>query len=158
VLSLAASSAADAALRELLAAVERTEAAADATGSAWNSAWSSIVGSESTSAAVRSDAHAMRSLYDSLRVKRAKLETDDDARAFIATVAQNTDTSQVEAVAAFTSLGGGVKTIAADTAKDAGRELAAVGGGWLTVLKASPYLVAGFLLVVGWSWFGRRRS
>ena len=153
-LSPTAAAAADAALRQLEGATAQIVAAGEDAGG-W---FSTLIGAESTAAALRSQAAAARKLLETLRAKRGTLASDDDARRFVLTIGEHTDTSLVREVAALLSAPRAVATIAAESAKDAGRELQATGKAALNVLRVGPYLLVGLAVLWVFLSAGGRRG
>jgi len=157
-LSPAATEAVNASLAELRAATLRAEAAAASASGGINAWWAGVLGADSSVSALHTNAKAARTLLEALTGKAARLDTDDEARELVRTVAAFTDTSHIEAAAAFLTPGAAAAEVAAGTARDLGAVASGIGGSWLAILKASPFLVVAFLLVVGWSWLGRRHE
>ena len=152
-----AASTADAALEALARAADQLDRIAAAASEGINGWWAGVIGADSTLAALRTNATATRTLLETMRAKRARLSTDAEAADFVATINANTDTGLSVKIADGLTPAGAVREVGGDTLKDLGNAAAGVGAGWLAVLKASPFLVAGLLLAVAWSW-GRRRG
>ncbi|MBK9497089.1 MAG: hypothetical protein IPO08_21760 [Xanthomonadales bacterium] len=157
-LSPAAATAVQAALTELRAATARIEkAAADASGgfAGW---WASTIGADSTTAAMRSQAAAAQSLLTVMEGKARALTSDAAADDFVRVVGEHTDTSGIEAVRSFLSPAGAVREVGGDTVRDLAGVAVGVGEGWLSILKASPYIMAALALVWLWSWLPKRKA
>ncbi len=157
-LSPAAASTADAALAALGAAAEKMDRLAEAAASGVAGWWASTVGADSSLSALRSDAKATRTLYETMKRKRPGLATDEEADTFVRVINRNTDTGLAVEVAAGLTPTGALKDVGGATLRDLGDAAQSVGKGWLAVLKAWPYLVLAFLVIVGWSWLGRRHA
>jgi len=157
-LSPAAAATCDAALAQLGAAADQLDRVAAASADGIAGWWAGVLGAEATVSALASNAAATRTLLDVMTRKRPTLATDAEAAAFVTAINQNTDTGLAVSVAAQLTPAGAAAEVAAGTAHDLGAAAATIGTGWLAVLKASPYLAAGFLLLVGWSWLGRKRA
>lgn len=143
----------DAALAELDAAAAR---AAELVPGAPSSGWASLIGASSTVDAMRADAAATATLAATMHARAAVL-TDDEVPDFLRAAGAGSDTSNMEAVNSLLL----PSTAAADVASGAASDLAgaarSVGDGWLSVLKASPYILAGLAVLLVWSWARPRR-
>lgn len=157
-LSPESSRAADAALAALVAHTERIESAAADTRAWYNEAWASVVGNDSAAASVRHAAGTARTFLETMRTKRARLATDDEARRFVLAANAESGASIAIETARVASASGGAATVAKESAKDAGRALVETGQRALTLVRWGPYLVAGLVAAVVLLRLGGRRA
>lgn len=155
-LTKSARTAVAAALDQLRAATERQEAAAESAASGINGWWASTIGADSSAAALRTNAKSARLLYETMKRKADTLDTDLQAQTFVREVGQYADTRAIEAAANFLKPTTAAVEVGKATARDLANTAATVGTGWLAVLKASPFLVAGIALVILWRWGNKR--
>lgn len=137
--------------------VAANEGAAASTLDALTSWWGSVSGLDTAQAGVRTSAAGDATLLAAYEAKAARITTDGEAAELVRAIAAELDRPDLASQAARLTVGGAARDVGGATAKDLAAVAQDVGGGFLAVLKASPYLLAGLALVVLWSWFGKRK-
>ena len=103
------------ALAALAGAVARLETAAARA----SEGWSSLLGAESSAAALREDARQARKLYETLAAKAERIVAGSAAeRAFLQDVQPFLDTREQEQLAGLLTVGGAVRDVGAATLRD----------------------------------------
>lgn len=150
--------AADNALAQYRARVERDEKAAASVSGPLDRLWGSITGIDTAQGAARSSAKASRTLLVALEGKRQRATTDADLRDVVETISSELKRPEMAAEVARLGITGGVGEIAKDSARDLAAVAVDTGKGWISVLKILPWLIAAVIVLQVFRLTGGKRG